>query len=216
MEKAWDEWARHYEETGIESRRICQDGIVDEGEFRATKPRVLFIMKEVNEYPRGDIRTLLREKPWKAIVRWAAGILHGFPPFEELENLMVSQAYRQKQVNKIALINLKKTSGKSSSDMSVINAYAHSDRTLLLKQIENIDPSLIVAAGTMDVLVWLLDLAVKPDEPLAAPCKDTKRNIWIVPSRHPSVDRKPKETYAFLRAKVTRIREQNPEIFCQS
>ncbi len=214
MEKIWDEWTRHYEAGGIESGKMCRDGIVDEGEFRVTKPRVLFVMKEVNEYRGGDIRTLLREKPWKAIVRWTAGILDGFQSFEDLERLMLNQEYLRKQVDRIALINLKKTTGTSVSDMSVINAYADSDRALLLEQIEQIEPNIVVAAGTMDALVWLLDIPVKPDNPLADPCKDTKRNIWIVASRHPSRDAKPKETYALLRAKVTRVREQNPDIFC--
>jgi len=59
-------------------------------------------------------------------------------------------------LSKIAVVNLKKASGGSWSDMAVVNAYAFHDRELLRRQIKDISPNLIVACGTMDQIIWLL------------------------------------------------------------
>ncbi|MCH7859373.1 MAG: hypothetical protein IID14_06690, partial [Candidatus Marinimicrobia bacterium] len=158
------EWNNHYRSTGIDVDRICKDGIIDPVAYEKADSKILFILKDTNKY-RGDLRELLHDGPrfqmWHALARWAAGIQLGFPQFEEIDKPDVMRtAFRS-----CAVINLKKTTGKAQANMSVINAYAHQDRRLLHKQIDEIKPDGIVACGTFDQMLWLLDLDCDPDSP---------------------------------------------------
>ena len=38
---------------------------------------------------------------------------------------------------------------------------------------------MIVACGTMNPLIWLLDLQVTVDAPLEKPIRDESRNVWL-------------------------------------
>jgi hypothetical protein len=88
-------------------------------------------------------------------------------------------------LQQVASINLKKSTGGSSADLTVINAYAWQDRNLLREQIEQIDATTIVACGTFNELIWLLDLPVKPDSPREVVSVAGKYRVipWIHPSR---------------------------------
>jgi len=180
-----EKWERHYKDLGIDSSRICCDGIFDDGEWENVNKKILFIMKEVNNWEGGDLKTLFENGPkypmWHTISRWAGGILNNFPEFEEIDKWSA----RKENIKKIASINLKKTSGGPSSDMSIINAYAHMDKELLLEQIDEIQPSIVVACGTFESVIWLLDLKVNPDKPYECPVFEETRNIWVIPWVHP-------------------------------
>ncbi|MCK4628920.1 MAG: hypothetical protein KAT56_07940, partial [Sedimentisphaerales bacterium] len=58
-------------------------------------------------------------------------------------------------------------------------------------------PEIIVACGTFDSVIWLLDLKVNPDKPHECPVFKKSRNIWVIPWVHPCrVDNR--ETYGKL------------------
>lgn len=67
---------------------------------------------------------------------------------------------------------------------SVPNAFI--DRRLLRRQIQEIGPQLVIACGTWDVLVWLLELEVDPDNPIARPAYSQLVEAWVLPCRHPA------------------------------
>jgi hypothetical protein len=184
LEDLWDRWAQHYRECGINPDRICRDGIAVPEHFAAAPQRVLFVLREVNDWEGGDLRTLLAAGPryqtWHTVGRWAAGLLHGFPSYEEVDRWEVMRDALQS----IASINLKKTSGGASADPAVVSAYAFQDRELLRDQIELISPHTIVACGTTDVLVWLLRLPVNADTP-HAPVR-TREGVRVIPWVHPA------------------------------
>jgi len=196
MTDIWDRWTEHYKRLGIGPARICKDGIIDEQLFEQARRRVLFVMKEVNDFPGGDLRQMLRKGPryqmWHATARWAAGLLADFPPYEEANRVDV----QRDSLRSIATINLKKTSGRARADMSVISACAHRDRNLLRQQILDIRPDVIVACGTFDVMVWLLGLEVDCDDPRRKAV--VYDGIVVIPWRHPSRVNN-QETYEQLR-----------------
>jgi len=200
----WGKWSEHYRELGIDSTKICRDGIFDESEWRKVKKKILFVMKEVNDWAGGDLKDLFIDGPkyqmWHTVSRWAAGILHNFPEYEKIDTLDIMKEV----IKKIASINLKKTSGGSYSNMSVINAYAYTDKELLLEQIKEIQPDIIVACGTFDSLIWLLGLEINPDNPYEKPILDRKRNIWTIPWRHPALVNN-KKTYNELKKMIDKI-----------
>ena len=152
MDDLWARWRAFYEEHGIRASQICVDGIVDPARFAAAPKRILFVLREVNDWPGGDLRPFLAAGPryqtWHNVARWAAGLLDGWPPYDVVDRFdRMHDALRQ-----IAAINLKKTTGGSVADLSVVNAFAAHDRELLVEQIERIGPQIIVACGTFATL----------------------------------------------------------------
>lgn len=184
MEDLWDRWAQHYRERGIDPGRICRDGIAVPERFAAAPQRVLFVLREVNDWEGGDLRTLLAAGPryqtWHTVGRWAAGLLRGFPSYEEVDRWEVMHDALQS----IASINLKKASGGASADPALVNAYAFQDRDLLRDQVRLISPHTIVACGTTEVLVWLLRLPMDADKPHAP--VSTREGVTVIPWVHPT------------------------------
>jgi len=200
----WKEWEQHYKNLKIDSSRICKDGIINSSEWRNCDAKVLFVLKEVNGGSGDDLLKLLASGPkyqmWHTISRWSAGIQGDFPDYDSI-NIYEKM---KKALARVATINLKKTSGGSSSNMTVINSYAKADRVLLLKQISEIRPKVIVAGGTFDSLIWLLDLKVDVDSPIEKPVYDPLRNVWVIPWRHPGRVNN-RESYAELGRLYTSI-----------
>ncbi len=118
---------------------------------------------------------------WHTISRWSAGIQKVFPPFDKIDNW----DSKKEAIQKIAAINLKKTSGGANSDSSVINAYCKQDSQLLNRQIDLIKPDVIVTCGTFDSVLWLRGLRVNPDAPKDSIVIDKKSGALVVPWRHP-------------------------------
>lgn len=205
-EDIWGRWKAHYRRKGLRPDRFWMDGIINKDLYRKTHPRILFVMKEPNASKGGDLRTLFQDGPryqaWHTIGRWAAGILGGFPPYGKVNDYeTIKNAFAR-----IATINLKKACGGSQSDGPVISAYAHHDRDLLLEQIEQIRPELLIACGTMEQVIWLLDLDVNPDAPWEPRLiKDKIRGMSVLPWRHPTrADNR--STYGELRKILGRSR----------
>lgn len=63
MTDIWGKWETHYRDKGIDPKCICKDGIINEDEYRKSFRRILFIMKEVNKFERGDLREMLAYGP---------------------------------------------------------------------------------------------------------------------------------------------------------
>ncbi|MBF0432565.1 MAG: hypothetical protein HQK83_14870 [Fibrobacteria bacterium] len=181
----WAKWDEHYKKIGINSGRICRDGIFDDKEWERTKRKVLFILKEVNDWEGGNLKDLFENGPkyqmWHTICRWAAGIQNGFPNFEEINNWDVLST----TIKSLASINLKKTSGGASANMSVVNAYAVVNQALLQEQITLIAPDIVIACGTFESVIWLMNLRVDPDNPYTKTIFSDDYHCWVVPWRHP-------------------------------
>lgn len=205
MNDIWQKWEEHYSSRGISPTRICRDGILNREQFGKDHNRLLFVMREVNNWEGGNLENLLKDGPkyqmWHTISRWAAGILKSFPDYDSINNY---QAMRD-ALSQVASINLKKTSGQSYSDEAQINAYAFQDRQFLVSQIEEINPTLVIACGTFNQLIWLLQLKVDPDSPCSRPVLDNMRRFWVVPWRHPSrADNR--KTYYALKTILTKAK----------
>ena len=203
-ETLWQKWEEHYDRIGIDKDKICRDGIIVEDEFgKDGSKKILFVMKDdhENKAELKDLRETLKDGPrnkmWQTAARWAAGILYGFPRFLKIDYKMMQSAIRQ-----IATINLKKTRGVKQADMFVINACAFQDRLLLRKQIDLIDPDIIIACGTFDILVWLLELAVKL-EPIDQPVY-YKDRIRVIRFWHPATRKSDEKTYRDMKKVYTK------------
>lgn len=190
----WREWEEHYDRIGIDKDKICRDGIIKGEEFNEASKKILMIMKDDhdNKAELKDLRETLKDGPrnkmWQTAARWAAGILNEFPRFEKIDYKMMQSA-----ISQIAAINLKKTRGTKPADMYAINACAFQDRMFLKKQIDAIDPDIIIACGTFDILVWLLEMEVRPDL-LDRPVY-YKDRIRVIRFLHPDASKSDEKTY---------------------
>ena len=184
----WDDtdfWLRYHEH--LQGRGVtgyCRDGAGPD--YWEAELRILFALKEPNAHRGTDMRDQLRKGPqkqiWHAFARWAAGILEGFPRYGSLTNEDLRAAMRR-----VAAINLKKATGRAASWSAELHLSCHADRELLAEQIRHLAPHLLIACGTFEPLVWILDLHVSGTEgvPRLMPAKHDRPAVlrWRHPAR---------------------------------
>jgi len=142
-------WRRHH---GVD---FVADGVVSEQHYGASKPKVLFLLKEPNDPGpcRCDLRTYLldgaRQPSWTNVARWTEGIqkLDVDIPWSELSNDAMTDARRQKALRSIVAVNIKKTPGGFTSDHKELKRVAVQDARFLEEQLTLYTPDLIVCCG---------------------------------------------------------------------
>jgi len=135
-------WRKRF---GQAAEEFAADGIVDEPKWTAGDRQILFLMKDTNRLA-GDLRAYLRESPWKPIGIWAYGlqklVVDYVPPLAD------AYRYYGTACRSSAIVNLKKLSGVGRADSQEIEQAAQRDRDFLAREIEIIDPDVIVCCGT--------------------------------------------------------------------
>lgn len=148
---------------------FVSDGIIDPDvwfELDSGK-KIMFLLKEA--YGEDDDWSLVdwlnKEIPvhsiWKRVVEWTYAIHNTtsasvcrFDPEE------IKKHYNE-YLRSIAVVNLRKSSGKSTSDMDVIMEYTINDKCELKEEIEMIDPDIIICGYTIQPLINIFDLDIK-------------------------------------------------------
>ena len=154
LNRLFDGWKRQRPE---EAQRMCLDGIVCEERYENTNPKILFIAKEPNhpEGPGFDFREWWNEEVWGGfsirLCEWAYGILNGFPPLAQFDEK--TDEYKLDIMRSIAFMNLKKAGGGNQADPQEIRRFTERDQDFLRRQIEIIDPDVIVG-GIGDSSLW--------------------------------------------------------------
>jgi len=59
MNNIWKCWDDHYKSVGIKSSRICKDRIINLEHYNTANKKLLFVLKEVNDWEGGDICKML-------------------------------------------------------------------------------------------------------------------------------------------------------------
>jgi hypothetical protein len=136
---------------------FISDGIVNIENYEKSKIKVLYILKEVNGGSNWDLRNFLdkdggRYQTWSNIARWQYGIENykDSDIWDKIEK--IDGKFRKRQLKNISVINLKKESGKATSNMNEIWEYAWNDRDFLKKQISIYKPNIIVCCGTGEIV----------------------------------------------------------------
>ena len=142
---------------------IC-DGMFDKKKWEEADKKILFLGKELPNRSQDSwdltdrIREGYRSKLWWNVARWAYGIqsttescIKDFPGEEEATEPLLSCAF----------VNIKKSGGKSPSNDDDLKKYVESDKTLIKKQINLLEPDVIVFCGTWKFVEHLWD---NPDE----------------------------------------------------
>ncbi len=150
----------HYKVLGFDNADFTEDGILNDTEFENAPKRLLFLLKDSNDFGGGSLAKLLADGPkyqmWHALARWAGGILYGFDLNERKKREDMKRALRQ-----VAVVNVKKMTGSSSIHHHRLSDFVHLDGELLKEQIKRIRPDLIVACGTFHACKGLLNIRKK-------------------------------------------------------
>ena len=155
------------------------DGVADEKAYMASSPKLLFVLKEVNDPDGGDwdLRQFIREggraQTWNNVTRWVEGIrrLSEEIPWEELRE--VNEEKRRRILHSIVAINLKKSPGGHTTDPAALFATAAEDKAYLNRQFSLYEPDVVICCGTdtSNTFHRLVDLGAQPN------WKDTRRGI---------------------------------------
>lgn len=154
--KKWKRQEHHKNELFI------YDGIIDTQRWSKSQPKILFILKEAweEQYKKEDwdlckiIRTVWKGpkyKIWRTLAYWAYAIQYSgnrlTPPLPDQDDKKYIESFLS-----CAIINIKKSGGKSSSDFNDLASYVQKDKKLLKRQIELISPDIIVCGSTFDLV----------------------------------------------------------------
>jgi len=158
-------------------KMIIPCGVVDEEIYSASKPRIVFLLKEPHSDETGwsipcglrrQVQRGLTGHPfkrdyaytWAQAGVWAYAILNGFKSYRELRKPL----FRAKGIQAIGMTNLKKTGGSATSDREVIREHAKREVDLWRQELEIMRPDLVICGNTYrDVTdnlrlpkIWLL------------------------------------------------------------
>lgn len=156
LEKLFAEWKQQKKK---EAKLMCLDGIVCEKNYERANPKLLFVAKEPNDPKKQafDFREGWREEvKYTFAIRlceWAYGIWNCFPPLSEFDAL--AEADKLEVMRSISFMNLKKVGGTGKADHEKIRSVTNRDKDLLRRQIEIIDPDVIIG-GVGDSNLWSL------------------------------------------------------------
>ena len=199
---------------------LVRDGVAHEDTYLASEPRILLVMKEVNDPGGGgwDLREFMREggrgTTWNNVTRWVKGIrnLERDISWSELEE--ITEPQRIKALRSIAVMNLKKSPGGHTTKTDILAKGAWDDRDLLTEQFLLYDADLAICCGSIvgDLFDDVVEVCEHRD------WKSTSRGIWYRESRsqkyvvaysHPQARVSPNLLYYGL---VDAVREILPDI----
>ena len=161
----FSEWAKKEKHAG---RLFNRDGIVNEEEWNASDKKILFLLKEAyhkTEMP-GDTYDLSEDlnsngpwsNIWYRVADWTRAIMqteeNRIPSYKKLSHDDANNYLR-----KIAVVNIKKSGGTSTSRYDNLKGYAQDDAEELLTEIELINPDIIVCCYSFDYLNIVLSIA---------------------------------------------------------
>jgi hypothetical protein len=149
--KKWSEKELH------KDKDFIADGIIDIPRWQKAKRKILFLLKEAYDGPY-DLCDAIRDE-WKGPkykVWWTAS--YWLYALQKISNSNIpSFPKEQKQFDECveyllssAVVNIKKSSGKTASDYEDVLKYAREDSRLLKEQISLINPDIILCGYTYD------------------------------------------------------------------
>lgn len=154
------------------------DGVVDEKAYLNSTPRIVYVLKEVNDCDGGgwDLRDYVRgggrSSTWSNIARWTYGIrrLPEATPWRSLEE--ISETFRRDALQSIAAINLKKSPGGHTADFRSVWQAATEDRKFINKQLGFYEADFIICCGTGDIIDSVIEI------PSGVAWERTYRGVW--------------------------------------
>lgn len=175
------------------------DGIVCPEKWYSQNVRLLFLLKEAyhggGDWDLISEHLLLKDKKmshlFKRICQWTYGIMNTTKeviPMYKAE--LPDNHYGNDILKQIAVVNVKKSNGKSNSTMNEINQYAEYDQKELKQELEIIDPTVIICGYTISSMNIIMGTKIKdynhPNENWFYRTKLNKHDVIILDYYHPA------------------------------
>jgi len=146
---------------GNNIKSIVYCGVVDEVTYMSVYPRIVFILREPHSSDTGwsltnglrrnvenGLRGMSLEADymytWRQAGVWAYSIINGFNSYDVLK----SDFFVAKGLQAIGMTNIKKTGGGASSNLREISFYANKEKDLWQKELEIMNPHLVICGST--------------------------------------------------------------------
>jgi hypothetical protein len=149
---------------------FIMDGVPDESAYQASEPKIMFVMKEVEELGggTGDHREFLRRgaspQPWNHMTRWVIGLrqLDEDIPWNLFDE--VSVQHRSGTLRSICVMHLKKTPVEYSTHNPDHEMTEQEDKKYLNAQFQIYDADLVICCGaaTSDIFHSLITFEPPP------------------------------------------------------
>lgn len=141
------------------------DGVVNINRYLASSPKMLWILKEPYDEPDGkpgggwSVTSCLIPKlianhqiggspTYRKMAYVTFSVFNDFDPYSDIPNASNDSKVGESLKN-IAYINISKMPGKSASDPATIASYYQRNRALLKKQIDTINPDIVIAGNIL-------------------------------------------------------------------
>jgi len=154
-------YENHFRQRGLTQYTL--DGEINTNQWNASAVRILFLLKENYGYQEYEVIKLQEyahrwladnNKTYVKISTLAAAIQIGLQRHsplsqDELNGISQNRDLLHSTLDKIAVVNIKKHSGESTSDNAEIRIESGLNSSLLKTQITELSPTIIVAGGTV-------------------------------------------------------------------
>ncbi len=146
-----------FDERGAES--WCRDGVFSEAHWAMAPYRLLFLLKEPHKFYTSLVETSQWQPHpigwdgWIEIARWAYAVLNtglrAVPDFDDCRSHDTVQGVESWRIcrHQMSVMNLKKEPGGSTAIMDQVEDWAGRQQDFLRKQLELINPQIVVFCG---------------------------------------------------------------------
>lgn len=158
LDELFELWKNKHPEGGIDHKNnvFISDGIVNPQVWNSrSRKRILFILKEAygDDWKTNTLATwIAREHPTRRIWNRIARMVYGIQNTSTTEICAykphLSRDEHVSALDQIAVLNLKKSNGKSWSNYDEILKYAEYDREEIKREFELIDADIIICGST--------------------------------------------------------------------
>lgn len=165
-----DNWEEKHKNNGY--KRFIRDGIVCEEKWEAQHtPRVCYFLKEAytsNENGYNLVEDLHDcERPWtmwRKVAIWTQAIYNAFNDNICEYDDEVLRSKEKEIIDRIAVVNVKKSNGGSESEYEDLKKYALEDRLEIKRELEIIQPDIIVCGNNLSLLKLVLGEELQNDD----------------------------------------------------
>jgi len=152
LDNLMDAW----EEAFPEGWHFNRDGVISKENWDSGGKKVLFVLKETNKAKQNVVTAInrameVKKSGWwrgkvlRRVGRWAYGLQNYDGVVPPLKDAKLNE---KNAINSIAYINIRKAAGKARTNRKTFDAHASEYSSFVRRQIELINPDIVVLCGT--------------------------------------------------------------------
>ena len=153
--KLLDQWREHHLKQGYQ--KFIYDGIINQDLWRSAEHKICLFLKEAylkDDAPTADLCNWLNKydlwRMWWVVSDWIYGIENTTATSISAynEKLLNEKKSANNRIRSAAIINIKKSNGKSGSEHEDLQTFAQNDKEFIKKQFKEINPKIIICGNT--------------------------------------------------------------------